>query len=74
VLYVVALIAIIITVDALFFRDHFWERLIVTSGIVLVFAVSYWRFIELPQNKSAEGRATRARACQGDRLGTHHLT
>ena len=33
--YVVALIAVVVGVDVLFFRDRFWERLIVNIGIVL---------------------------------------
>jgi hypothetical protein len=37
-LYVLALVAIVIAVDILFFRHHFWERLIANVGIVLVFA------------------------------------
>jgi hypothetical protein len=46
--YVVAMIAAIVTLDALFFRNHFWERLMVNVGIVLVFAAFYWRFLEHP--------------------------
>jgi hypothetical protein len=37
VLYVLALVAVVIGVDILFFRHHFWERLMVNVGIVLVF-------------------------------------
>jgi len=40
----VAMIAVIVTVDALIFRNHFWERLMVNIGIVLVFAAFYLRF------------------------------
>jgi hypothetical protein len=36
VLYVLALVAVVVGVDVLFFRHHFWERLIVNVGIVLV--------------------------------------
>jgi hypothetical protein len=43
--YVVALIAVVVGVDVLFFRDRFWERLIVNIGIVLVFAAFYLRFL-----------------------------
>jgi len=32
-------------VDFLFFRQRFWERLIVNIGIVLVFAAFYFRFL-----------------------------
>jgi hypothetical protein len=39
VLYVLALIAVVVSVDILFFRHHFMERLIANIGIVLVFAV-----------------------------------
>jgi hypothetical protein len=48
VLYVVAMIAVIVGVDFLFFRHRFWERLIVNVGIVLVFAAFYWRFLRHP--------------------------
>jgi hypothetical protein len=41
VLYVLALVAVVVCVDVLFFRHHFWERLIVNVGIVLVFAAFY---------------------------------
>jgi hypothetical protein len=37
-LYVLALVVVVVGVDVLFFRDHFWERLLVNVGIVLVFA------------------------------------
>lgn len=46
VLYVLAMIAIIVGVDILFFRDHFWERLVANIGIVLVFAAFYFRFLK----------------------------
>jgi hypothetical protein len=45
VLYVAAMIALIIGVDFLVFRDRFWQRLIVNIGIVLVFAAFYFRFL-----------------------------
>ena len=45
---VVAMIAVIVTVDALIFRNHFWERLMVNIGIVLVFAAFYLRFLKHP--------------------------
>jgi preprotein translocase subunit SecE len=48
VLYVVAMAAVIVGVDVLFFRNRFWERLIVNIGIVLVFAAFYWRFFWRP--------------------------
>ena len=46
--YVLALIAVVIGVDVLFFRNRFWERLMVNAGIVLVFAAFYFRFLKLP--------------------------
>jgi hypothetical protein len=45
-LYVLALIAVVVGVDVLFFRHQFWERLIVNVGIVLVFAAFYFRFLK----------------------------
>ena len=36
-LYVMAMAAVIVGVDFVFFRNRFWERLIVNIGIVLVF-------------------------------------
>jgi len=48
VLYIVALIAVVVSVDLLFFKNRFWERLIVNIGIVLVFAAFYLRFLKNP--------------------------
>lgn len=44
-LYVVAMAGVIVGVDLIFFRNRFWERLIVNIGIVLVFAAFYLRFM-----------------------------
>ena len=46
VLYVVVLIAVVVGVDLLFFKNRLWERLIVNIGIVLVFAAYYLRFLK----------------------------
>jgi hypothetical protein len=46
VLYVLALVAVVVGVDILFFRHHFVERLIVNIGIVLVFGAFYLRFMK----------------------------
>ena len=46
--YVIAMIAVIVTVDILIFRNLFWERLVVNIGIVLVFAAFYLRFLKHP--------------------------
>jgi len=45
-LYVLVLIVVVVSVDLLFFKDRFWERLIVNIGIVLVFAAFYLRFLK----------------------------
>jgi type IV secretory pathway VirB2 component (pilin) len=45
VVYVIALIAVVVGVDILFFRHQFWERLAVNIGIVLVFGAFYFRFL-----------------------------
>jgi hypothetical protein len=47
-LYVVLMAAALIAVDLLFFRNRFWERLMVNTGIVLVFAAFYLRFLKHP--------------------------
>jgi hypothetical protein len=47
VLYAVAMVAVIVGVDLAFFRNRFWERLMVNIGIVLVFAAFYLRFFNL---------------------------
>jgi len=48
VLYVALMIAVIVGVDILFFRNRFWERLAVNIGIVLVFVAFYFRFLKNP--------------------------
>ena len=47
-LYVLAMVAVVVGVDVLLFRHHFWARLIVNVGIVLVFASFYLRFLKRP--------------------------
>jgi hypothetical protein len=46
VLYVLALVAVVVGVDILFFRHHLWERLIANIGIVLVFGAFYLMFLK----------------------------
>ena len=46
--YILVLIAVVVSMDVLFFKHRFWERLIVNIGIVLVFAAFYLRFLENP--------------------------
>jgi predicted cobalt transporter CbtA len=48
VLYVLALVAVVVGVDVLFFRHELWLRLIVNVGIVLVFAAFGLRFLKRP--------------------------
>ena len=46
VLYAVVMIAVVVGVDLLFFRNRFWERLAVNIGIILVFGAFYFRFLK----------------------------
>jgi hypothetical protein len=46
VLYVLAMVAVVVGVDVLFLRHHFWPRLIANVGIVLVFLIIYWKFVK----------------------------
>ncbi len=48
VLYILVLITVVVSVDLLFFKNRFWERLMVNIGIVLVFAAFYLRFLKNP--------------------------
>ena len=45
-LYILLLIAVVVSVDLLFFKNLFWERLMVNIGIVLVFSAFYLRFLK----------------------------
>ena len=45
VLYGLAMVAVIVAVDLLFFRDHPWPRLAANFGIVLLFGAFYVRFL-----------------------------
>lgn len=44
VVYVLALVVTIVGTDIVFFRHHFWARLLVNVGIVLVFVAFFVRF------------------------------
>ncbi len=44
-LYGLAMVAVIVGVDVLFFRNRFWPRLMANVGIVLVFGAFYLRFL-----------------------------
>lgn len=48
VLFVLVLIATVVSVDVLFFRNRFWERLLANVGIVMVFAAFGLRFLKKP--------------------------
>lgn len=46
--YILILIAVIVGVDLLFFKNRFWERLMANIGIVLLFGAFYMRFLNNP--------------------------
>ena len=46
VVYVGVMIAAIVSIDLLFFKHLFWERLMVNIGISLVFAAFYSRYLK----------------------------
>lgn len=48
VIYILAMAAVVVGVDLLFFRNRFWERLMANIGIVLVFIAFYLRFFKNP--------------------------
>lgn len=48
VVYVSILVAVVVSIDLLFFKNRFWERLMVNIGIVLIFAAFYLRFLQRP--------------------------
>ncbi|GAA1621909.1 hypothetical protein [Georgenia ruanii] len=48
VLYVLAMVVVVVGADVLFFRNHFWARLMANVGIVLVFGAFYVRFLARP--------------------------
>jgi hypothetical protein len=47
-LYLLAMVAVVVGADVLFFRHQVWERLIANVGIVLVFVAFYFRFLKRP--------------------------
>jgi uncharacterized membrane protein len=47
VLFILITIAVVVSVDLLFFKKLFWERLMANIGIVLVFAAFYLRVVSL---------------------------
>ena len=45
VIYLLVMVATVVITDILFFKHHFWERLIANVGIVLVYVSFYLRFL-----------------------------
>lgn len=45
VLFVLVMAAVVVGVDVLFFRHHFWAPLMANIGIVVVFGAFYVRFM-----------------------------
>ena len=45
VLFALAMVAVVVGVDLLFFRSFAWARLLANVGIVLVFGAFYLRFL-----------------------------
>ena len=56
VLYVLAMVAVVVGADILFFRHYFWLRLIVNVGIVLIFVAFYFRFLKRPRAQPPHDR------------------
>jgi len=44
-LLVLIMITAVVSMDLLFFKDRFWERLMANVGVVLVFLAFYLRFL-----------------------------
>ncbi|HUA10304.1 MAG TPA: hypothetical protein VMA98_13635 [Candidatus Acidoferrales bacterium] len=42
-LLLVLMVVVIVGLDLAFFRNRFWERLLVNAGVVLIFAALYLR-------------------------------
>lgn len=47
-LYILAMVAVIVSVDFLFLRNQFWPRLLVNIGVVLAFGAVYFFFLKKP--------------------------
>lgn len=46
IIYILAMIATVVAVDIIFFRQHFWERLMSNIGIVLLYVAFYLAFLK----------------------------
>jgi len=44
VLYALVMVAVIVSMDLLFFRDQPWQRLAANVGVALLFGAFYFRF------------------------------
>ena len=44
-IYVLAMVTTVVTIDILFFRYRFWERLMANIGIVMVYVAFYLAFL-----------------------------
>lgn len=48
VIYGLVMVAVIVSMDLLFFRNHIWERLMANIGVVLLFGAFALRFLKTP--------------------------
>ena len=46
IVYLLIMVTVIVSVDVLFFRHRFWERLMSNIGIVLLFLAFYLAYIK----------------------------
>ena len=46
VLFALIMIVVVVSMDLLFFRNQFWERLMANIGVVLLFIAFYLRFLK----------------------------
>lgn len=46
IIYPLVMAGVIVTLDLLFFKNHFWERLMANVGVVLLFVAFYLRFLK----------------------------
>jgi hypothetical protein len=46
IVYLLVMVLTVVMVDVLFFRHHFWERLISNIGIVFIYVAFYLRFLK----------------------------
>ena len=73
VIYVVAMAAVILGVDFMFFRNQFWERLTVNIGIVLVFLAFLLEVLQEFLNKARESRLSGAARVRVEEIVTARI-